>query len=396
MSKKLAVILLATFCLTFLGLFAFDLLASDDREESTPDPTPTTVQPTTFVSDPNHEIMHTAWIPDWGSKDGLFSLKENVELFESISPVWYEVNTDGTLINKRPSAAGDISAVAKNNGILMIPAIAMFDHEIFTPVLQEEGNLDRHVESIMAEVEKHDYDGIDLDYESTKLSDKEKYFEFIEKLSTALHAQDKLLVVTVLAKWGDGVNYPSLRETRQVQDWSELAKHADEIRIMAYDYTFSKSQNPGPIAPIDWIELILNYAVLEIPREKIVLGVHLYSYEWWNEAEIGASYDSIEYPTFTFLPEPPKLEIDNPKTARSYTYSTVQSILRDYDGELMEFQDEQVFSYQKINGSTGRAEKRVLVFIDPAGVKARTELAREYNIKGVAYWRLGGEGELLD
>ena len=49
------------------------------------------------------EFTVSGWIPNWGSPSGLNSLKNNVSKFNSISPVWYEVNTDGSLKSKYPA-----------------------------------------------------------------------------------------------------------------------------------------------------------------------------------------------------------------------------------------------------------------------------------------------------
>src|SRR5690606_15611164 len=123
------------------------------------------------------EFTFSGWIPYWGSPSGLNSLKNNPTLFSSVSPVWFEVNKDGSLKNKYPSNKGEIISFLKENNIELIPAIAMFDHELFTEVLQNKDNFNNHIQSIVDTVVNNDYDGIDLDYESTKLSDKGKYFD---------------------------------------------------------------------------------------------------------------------------------------------------------------------------------------------------------------------------
>lgn len=344
-----------------------------------------------IVNKTREDLIYTGWIPDWASPTGFTSLRTNPELFTEISPVWYEVNTDGTLKKKLPLNSQEIITYSKVNAIKIIPAIAMFDHELFTPILQEEKKLTTHIEAIVNEVTENDYDGIDLDYESTKLSDKDKYFEFLKKLSEQLKDKDKTLIVTVVAKWGDDVNYPSLPETRQVQDWSEIAKYANQIRIMTYDYTFAKANFPGPIAPLNWLEEVLDYAVTEVNPNKLMLGIHLYSYEWWTEQKEDGSYDETK---LVFVPSY-NLNSLGDATARSYTYTTVKKVISENKGERTNYEGEEIFRYEKTNNDTGKKEKRVLVYISPEGVKQRVDLAAKYNLKGVAFWRLGSEDELL-
>jgi len=328
---------------------------------------------------PPADFIFGGWIPNWGMDKGLKSLDQNKAIINEISPVWYYVNKDGTLQNKRNAQSTQLEKLAIDNNIQIIPAIALFDHEIFTPILTNESTIDAHVNAIIKEVETYNYAGIDLDYESTKLDDKDNYFIFLEKLSKELHSRNKILYVTVLPKWTDLKVYASLPETRQVQDWSEISKYADKIRIMAYDYTYSKSVYPGPIAPLDWIEDILKYANTKADNDQFILGLHLYAYEWYSDT-----------PTdLAFQPDISDDDFDSDKTARSYTYDTVLSALKKYSGENTEYQGEQIFTYEK-NG-----EYRKLIYIDPAGLQQRVDLAKTYGLSGVVFWRYGGDVDLV-
>jgi len=325
-----------------------------------------------------YNFTYSGWIPSWGSSSGLDSLKRNSSFLNIISPVWYELNENGSLKTRYPAQRQEIITTSKENGIRLIPAIAMFDHELFTKVLQSQESLDRHVDAIIKTVLDNQYDGIDLDYESTKLSDKPKYFEMLQKLSNKLHASNKQLIVTVIAKWGEDIVYPSLKETRQVQDWSEISLYVDQIRIMAYDYTFTRSKFPGPIGPLNWIDEVLKYAVTEVEPSKLILGIHLYSYEWKGGANEPLSFIA-NYMGNT----------NGSTDASSYVYSQVKNIVKDNEGRAYDFEGEQVFEYKK------DGIYRSLVYIDPQGVLDRVDLAIKYKLGGVVFWRLGGEDELL-
>lgn len=325
------------------------------------------------------EFTLSGWIPYWGSTSGLNSLKNNPDLFSSISPVWFEVNKDGSLKTKFPSNKKEMIDFLNEKNIDVIPAIAMFDHELFTEVLQNPDNLGRHIKSIVDVVVNNNFDGIDLDYESTKLSDKEKYFEFLSRLNKDLKLKDKKLIVTVIAKWGDDITYPSLVETREVQDWSEIQNYADKIRIMAYDYTFIKSKFPGPIGPLNWIEEVIKYGVSKVDPQKLVLGVHLYAYEWIGQNE-------------SKLPFVPNMKMNSAgdSEAKAFTYTEVKNILKSNNGKSSNYEGEKIFDYVAKDNIS-----RSLVYIDPKGINDRINLAKEYNLAGVVFWRIGGDFDLL-
>ena len=132
---------------------------------------------------------------------------------------------------------------------------------------------------------------------------------------------------------------------------------------------------------------MLEYASQKMPPEKTVLGIHLYAYEWYQNAITGGDLA---------LKTDPSLNIGtNSNTARAYTYNTVLDILENNTGESSTFEGESVFFYTRENEKTGVTENRALVYISPEGVKERMLLAQKYNLKGVVFWRLGDEGGVL-
>jgi spore germination protein YaaH len=383
--NKRIILLTLMFLLFFCGFIIIRTVLTDTNKYGD-------IQYNSATSKYNPNLYNCAWIPEWASGTGLLSLKNNYNELKCISPVLYELNNDGTLKNVSPSNLKLIVEFAKSKNIKIYPTIAMMDHNIFTSVLQNDENLERHINQILEFVLKGEYDGVDLDYESTKYSDNDKYQYFIKSLYSKLHENSKKLIITVLSKWGDNIEYPSLKETRKVQDWSFLSNYADQIRIMAYDYTYMRAKLPGPIAPIDWIERIIQYAKTQIPDEKIVLGVHLYSYQWAVASENKALLDSLP---FEFAYDYMINSYDEKANVSSYEYETVQRIIKDNKGELLGNQGENVYIYQKYINDTRMYENRVLVFIDQKGVLLRKKLASQYNIYGICYWRIGNEGNLL-
>jgi len=336
------------------------------------------------------------WVPDWASAPGLDSIKRTGSLFTEVSPIWYAIKADGGIVNSAPKEESDIITAVRANNSNLIPTISELDFQVLAKVLRSDINLSNHVNAIATEVENKGYDGIDLDYQSIQLSDKDMFYQFLQQLSQKLHDNKKLLIVSVLPKWGDKVSYQTLKETRQVQDWSTISKYADYIRIMSYGYTDTKSVYPGPIAPMSWLKQILDYAVAKIPKEKIELGVPLFSDEWW--VELAANQKT----TANQASDPLKfvqLNTKNPQTntqgIRSYSYDVVQRVLAKYQGTTTTYEGEKIFRYQKTNDQTQKSEDRVLVYLDREGISSREQLAKDYGIRGVSYWSLGGEQGLL-
>lgn len=357
----------------------FSAQSSQDNQPAEKDQ-PTAAKADIADAKENTELEISAWLPDWSTSSGFESLERLGSKIDTVSPVWFEINADGSLKDKRPRNHQDIT---KHTSARIIPSIASFDHELMSSILGSETNLERHIEAIVNMVVEGNYEGIDLDYESIKLTDKENYFRLLSSLSEELHNHKKQLTVTVLSKWGDEIAYPSYPETRQVQDWSRIINYASEIRIMTYDYTSAASFYPGPIAPLSWVEDVLAYAVTKVPAKRIKLGIHLYAYQW----SVTESKDSG---VPVFIPNIDDNPVASTTNATALTYSQVKDILQKNTGRSEEFAGEKIFIYQ--NGG----KQKVLVYQDPQGIKLRMQLASNYDLSGVVFWRLGGEAELLE
>ncbi len=309
-------------------------------------------------------LKESGWIPDWGFDLGLESLENNLGVVDTALPVLYTVDKEGNITSRGVSEEKieELVSFCRENYIKIIPTVGSYDFESTASAFKDDSSYKKQIEKIIDEVERYGFHGIDLDYEMVDSAYKENFLKFLKELSEELEKRDKILSVTVFAKWDDA-NYTDHQETRIVQDYSEISKYADEVRIMAYDYTLQSSEIPGPIAPINWVRDVLEYAVERIPREKIWLGVHLYGYQW-----------------------------DSGKTI-AFTYTTALSaIINDPDIEYV-YKENIGEAYSSFNCGDGYICKAY--FQSPEGIADRRALAEEYNIAGISYWRLGGELDLL-
>jgi len=305
-------------------------------------------------------FSQSAWIPSFDFENGIKSLEARKDTIKEVSPVLYGLNNDGTLLNRKPTEESlkNFLSYCKAEGIKVIPTIGSYDFRIMRSVMQSDVYIDKHIQEIISEINKYGYDGIDIDYERIRTTERDGYLSFLRKLKTELEKINKILSVTVFAKTRD-----STQDTLYAQDWIEIGKIADKVRIMAYDYTLQTSTIPGPIGPIDWIEEVLIYADGKIPKEKTFLGIHLYAYLWKGEK------------------------------ASALTYSAVLNILKNTDIKS-EYNTEIGEGYAEYKCSDG--SRCILFYQTPQGVKDRIDLAKKYNLAGVTYWRLGGDEKLLE
>jgi spore germination protein YaaH len=312
----------------------------------------------------NIELKKSGWIPNWGFDLGYESLINNEGIIDTVMPVLYTVNSSGNVVSRgvSDSKIAKLMTYCTENNITVLPTVGSYDFDSMSASLATKDSYTKQINTIISEIEKYDFDGIDLDYEMIRTSDKNNFLRFIQELSTELDKKDKILSVTVFPQWKDAT-YKDHQETRAVQDYTEVGKYADEVRIMAYDYTLQSSKTPGPIAPVNWMREVLDYATDTIPKEKIWLGVHLYGYQWSSDRTIAFTYTTTEA---SFINDP-----------------SINNIFKEDIGE----------GYAEFNCDDGYLCKAY--FQTPRGVEMRRNIAEEYGIAGIAYWRLGSELDIL-
>jgi spore germination protein len=222
-------------------------------------------------------------LPFWNLAEGPNVVAANRGSFNEASPWIYGIARNGQIVPQVPERAAETATgmeQLRRSGVPLVPTIAnvtngKWTYEPVAAMLHDPAVMTRHVNDVVALVQREGYAGIDIDYEDLRAGDRELYTTFVTTLADALHAKNKILSIAVFAKTTDAGE-----DQRNVaQDYAAIGAAADEVRLMAYDYHWAGSE-PGPVAPITWVRQTLDYAKTQIPPEKIVLGVPVAGYDW--------------------------------------------------------------------------------------------------------------------
>ena len=221
----------------------------------------------------------------WDQTRGFDSIVANADVFSEISPFWYRVLADGRVVPYTTGSGASyedpaILAFLRSRGILVIPTVAniingVWDGGLVSKIIADPQLRAVNLNALVNLAVAGGYDGIDLDYENLRASDRAAFSSFVQQLAGALHAQGKLLTVNVYAKTSE----PGTWDGPQAQDWWAIGQAADQVRIMTYEYSWSTSP-PGPIAPVNWVNNVIGYATSQIAPGKILQGIPFYGYDW--------------------------------------------------------------------------------------------------------------------
>ena len=210
------------------------------------------------------------WYPSSEHPGGADVISANSDVIDIVHPFWYTPDSHGVLLDQSGSRAREQVAQWRAAGQLVIPSVFAGHWGYLSDELRP-----AHVAAIAALVEEHDYDGIDIDYEMFALETRDAFSTFVEELAAVLHANGRLLAVTVHAKTVDQSPFPSAA----AQDWVRLSRAADIFNLMTYDYT-NRNEPPGPVASIPWVAEVVEYALTTTAAEKVRVGIPFYGYGW--------------------------------------------------------------------------------------------------------------------
>lgn len=216
------------------------------------------------------------WLPWWNYQRAEEEFLANKGLFSSISPFVFLLTEEGQVKTMVDSLAEKIKAYKKDAQLKVIPSIYNdLDGQRVSRILNSEKLRQQHIETLVGLIKTTGADGIEIDYEYLQREDKDAFTLFIKLLVREIHLERKLLLVTLHPKTSE----PGSWHGAQAQDWPALAKEADFVRIMVYDFSW-RTSGPGPIAPLGWMKEVIFFAKAQIPQEKIVVSLPFYGYDW--------------------------------------------------------------------------------------------------------------------
>ncbi len=236
----------------------------------------------TGLTAPTHFV--SGWVPYWGTTASRAAIVNRSGSIGEVTPLFYGTNNDGSLKLLGPQSQLDATISATRNAGLPLFA-GIFDSTgkgVMSGILDDQTTRAAHVQQLVNLAVNKGFDGIDLDYEVFAFSHPRSewpaitvdWVAFVNELGAALHANGKLLSVTVPPVYVDSAGV-TRGYTVYAQDM--IANIVDRLRLMVYDWSTS---SPGPIAPMDWVNRVIAYSSSVVPVGKLQLGVPTYGRHW--------------------------------------------------------------------------------------------------------------------
>jgi spore germination protein len=194
------------------------------------------------------------------------------------SPFSHRALPDGSIASPDDS---DVRALAETGGAAPLLVLTntrpngAFDTEAATALLASQQAQERLLGEVARLRQERGYRGLSVDFEKLRPEDREPFGAFLRRAAEREREAGGLLVTAVAPK--HHADQPGI--WHEAHDYALHAEVADRVVVMAYEWSWRYSQ-PGPIAPLPQVREAMRYAMSEIPREKLLLGVGLYGYDW--------------------------------------------------------------------------------------------------------------------
>ena len=209
---------------------------------------------------------------------------------------------------------------------------------------------------IAATVQKKGYRGLDVDFEYLPTDLAEDYVAMIFRLRQIMEPLNYPVFVALAPK--TRADQPGL--LYEAHDYAGLGAASDGVLVMTYEWGYTYGP-PMAVSPLDRVQTVLDYAVTEIPPEKIMMGLSNYGYDWPLPYRQGAT------------------------RARSLSTAEAIALAVRYGAEIQ--YDEQAasprFTYTDENGTDHE-----VWFEDCRSWSARLRLVAKYGLMGVGIWNL--------
>ncbi len=355
----------------------------------------------------------SGWIPYWRSATGTQDTLPHLSELTSVMPFGYTMKSDGTLadtahLSQEPWTS--FIAAAKAANVRVVPTVMWGSGDTIHAILSDTTKRIALEDEIANLVKKNGFDGIDIDFEAKKHETINYFSTFLKGLYWRMG--NKWVYCTIEARmpledrYSPGANIPA-DATDYANDFIEMNKYCDRVEVMAYDQgtidvrlNAARSAPYAPIADPGWVEDLVTLAAQTISRNKLIVGIPTYGYEYKVTPLPGSGYQYKMLWPFNPLYATDiasKLGIAYARTSANeagfvYDDKMLEAPPSEMDSTLTQQTTANSITIAQNAGSlmTGGAPFNFMTWSDAKAIADKVALAHKLGVRGVAIFKFDG------
>jgi spore germination protein len=231
-----------------------------------------------------------------------------------------------------------------------------FSNELAHLVLNDNALQAQLIDQVVEELGKKGYRGLDVDFEYVLPEDASPYAAFLSALTRRLEP----LGYPVIAALAPKTSSQQRGTLYEGHDYAAMGKAVRRVLLMTYEWGYTYGP-PMAVAPLPNVRQVVEYALTQIPAEKIWLGVPNYGYDW------------------------PLPFVQGKTRATSISSQQAVALARRY-GVDIQYDDRAQAPWFRYSDEQGVTHE--VWFEDARSIQAKLSLVPEYGLDGVGYWNL--------
>lgn len=271
----------------------------------------------------------------------------------------YGFDTSGNLVTIDDEEVIGIMRAGGTAPLMLLSTLTpegFFSNTLAHSLLNNTQTQDTLIENVLNTMREKNYYGLDIDFEYVLPEDKDEFVAFVEKTVARLNTEGFIVMVALAPKVS--ADQPGL--LYESHDYARLGAAANYVLLMTYEWGYTYGP-PMAVSPINKVREVLDYAVTEIPREKIFMGIPNYGYDW----------------TLPFVRG----------TTRARSLGNVEAVeLAARVGAVIEFDEVAMAPFFYYYDTMGN--EHVVWFEDARSISEKLELIREYELHGAGWWNV--------
>ncbi len=355
----------------------------------------------------------SGWVPDWRLASATLDVTPHLGQLTSVMPFGFKVNSNGTIDNASALSQDEwpaFIAAAKAKKVRVIPTVEWGDGTAIQTILSNATTRVALEDQIASLVKTNKFDGIDIDFEAKQEKTRDYFSTFLKGLYARMGT--KWMYCTIEARqplidrYSPGTTPPP-DATNYANDFVQINKYCDRVEIMAYDQgtidvrlNAARSAPYAPVADPGWVSDLVTLAAQNIAKNKIIIGVATYGYEYQVTPQNGSfKYQRL----WAFNPKyaqqiAAKLGITPTRTSANevgfiYNPSTLQA-MAPTGGDTTQTQqtNEPTTTVTQNQGSqvNTNAPFNYMTWSDAQAIADKVALAKQLGVRGIAVFSMGG------